>query len=427
MMALFKFVVLLAIFLLQPMSDPMNKPSREPTCKPTNDRINDQTTNQTMQWLEQDALLPDNLSSKRFLFQVSVMDDVIKTCKAHSEYTQSYQVAILVPFISFRSKSFGLAYCWVHSHQKTTVDLFQAFHCIQFACIKRSFTYARVFISTFDGLTLSSRMACWVCTLRVKVPLLHQTNHAVPSEWWHKQQHYVPFAFCWDLHQSAKAALKAIAEVQASTDKTKPNNASSFNDKPSSTFQLVVASSIGNQKPFQTNYLESCVSKGIKSKMPFIFQLIVGSKQMHQIKLQQVRVDAWLSNTISGHGPNSHESNCTSQLAMRSKCLKPHKSSCASKVACAKCLNSHKSSCASKVARAKCLNSHESSCASLLVAIGGPQEKMSFFQIASGPILSIPIHSKTCLYGRCKFSLKKNDPFLTYEPPKVSFFFIYPC
>jgi hypothetical protein len=56
--------------------------------------------------------------------------------------------------------------------------------------------------------------------------------------------------------------------------------------------------------------------------MPFISQLIVGSKQMHQKKLQQVRVDAWLSNTISGHGPNSHESNCASQLAARAKCLR---------------------------------------------------------------------------------------------------------
>jgi len=41
--------------------------------------------------------------------------------------------------------------------------------------------------------------------------------------------------------------------------------------------------------------------------------------------------------------------------------------------------------------------------------LGGPQEKMSFFQIAPGPILSIPIYLKTCLYGPCKFSLKKND------------------
>jgi hypothetical protein len=121
MTALFKFIILLAIFLLQPK------------CKPTNDQINDQTKNQATQRLEQDALLPDNLSSKRVLFRVSVMDDVIQTRKTHSEYTQSYQVVILVPFISFHSKSFGLAYCWVHSLWKTTVNLFQALHSIQFA------------------------------------------------------------------------------------------------------------------------------------------------------------------------------------------------------------------------------------------------------------------------------------------------------
>jgi hypothetical protein len=53
---------------------------------------------------------------------------------------------------------------------------------------------------------------------------------------------------------------------------------------------------------------------------------------------------------------------------------------------------------------------------------GGPQEKMSFFQIASGPILSIPFHLKVCQYDPCKSFVEKNDPFFTYEPPKVSFF-----
>ena len=105
-----------------------------------------------------------------------MMDDEIQSCKTHSEYTQSYQVVIPVPFVSFHSKSFGLAYCWVQSHWKITADLFNAQHSIQFARIKRRFISARVFISTFDGLTSSSRVACWVCTLTVKVPLLHQTN-----------------------------------------------------------------------------------------------------------------------------------------------------------------------------------------------------------------------------------------------------------
>jgi len=171
-----------------------------------------------------------------------MMDDEIQSCKTHSEYTQSYQVTIPVSFVSFHSKSFRLAYCWVQSHWKTTADLFNAQHSIQFARIKRRFISARVLISTFDGLTSSFRMACWVCTLTVKVPLLRQTNQAVPSKWWYKQQHYVPFVSCGDLHQLAKAVLKAIAEVQVSADNIKPYNVSSFNDTPSSTFQLVVAS-----------------------------------------------------------------------------------------------------------------------------------------------------------------------------------------
>ncbi len=56
------------------------------------------------------------------------------------------------------------------------------------------------------------------------------------------------------------------------------------------------------------------------------------------------------------------------------------------------------------------------------VLVGRTQEKMSFFQIAFGPILCIPFHLKVCQYGPCKVSLKKNDPFLTYDPPKVSVF-----
>jgi hypothetical protein len=82
-------------------------------------------------------------------------------------------------------------------------------------------------------------------------------------------------------------------------------------------------SGIHSNKPFRTLHLNR-----INSKTPFNFQLIVGSKQMHQTKPQQVLVDAWLSNTISGHGPNSHESSCTSQLVVHSKYLKSHETSC---------------------------------------------------------------------------------------------------
>ncbi len=54
--------------------------------------------------------------------------------------------------------------------------------------------------------------------------------------------------------------------------------------------------------------------------------------------------------------------------------------------------------------------------------IGGPQEKMSFFQIASGPILSIPFHFKVCQYDPCKVFLKKMTPSLPMNPPKSAFF-----
>ena len=99
----------------------------------------------------------------------------------------------------------------------------------------------------------------------------------------------------------------------------------------------------------------------IKSIMPFIFQLIVGSKQVHQRILKQVLVDIWSSNAISYFGPNQHESSCAYLLAAHSKCLNSHESSCASLlVACAKCLKSNESSCASLLAvHAKPLKSNK--------------------------------------------------------------------
>ena len=51
---------------------------------------------------------------------------------------------------------------------------------------------------------------------------------------------------------------------------------------------------------------------------------------------------------------------------------------------------------------------------------------MSFFQIASVPILSIPIHLKTCLYGPCKFSLKKMTPSLPMNPQSKRVFHLSP-
>jgi hypothetical protein len=96
--------------------------------------------------------------------------------------------------------------------------------------------------------------------------------------------------------------------MQSSADSNK--NASSFDNKPSSTFQLVVAS-----------------------------------------------VD-WKSKAISNLGYNQHESSCASLLSACAKCLNSHESSCASRLAArAQCLKSHEASCIFHlVARAKCHN-----------------------------------------------------------------------
>ena len=49
----------------------------------------------------------------------------------------------------------------------------------------------------------------------------------------------------------------------------------------------------------------------------------------------------------------------------------------------------------------------------------GPQEKMPFFQIASGPILTGPIHSNNSQYDPVKFGWKKN----TLLPPTTQMVF----
>jgi hypothetical protein len=113
-------------------------------------------------------------------------------------------------------------------------------------------------------------------------------------------EYFSPFASSWDSCWSAKLETKAITEMIATTSKS--NNAlpfggksnKSFDNKSSSTFQLVVAS-----------------------------------------------VD-WISNVMSACAkcPSSHESNCNSLLAAHAKCLNSHESSCASQiVARANCLN----------------------------------------------------------------------------------------
>ncbi len=102
MTALSKFLVLWAIFLSTSYANAyisisqeagdqvqvnhfiqfkkINKPNHE-SFHDSIINLNGQTSNQTKKRLEQDALLPGNLSSKGVLFQVSMMDYEIQTCK----------------------------------------------------------------------------------------------------------------------------------------------------------------------------------------------------------------------------------------------------------------------------------------------------------------------------------------------------------
>jgi hypothetical protein len=140
MTALSKFLVLLAIFLsanlgdafinlsstpgnlvranhliqfVESMSKPMNEPSSEPTCKLTNDQMNNQTSNEKIQQLEQDALLPVNLSSKRVTF--SNMGEIkIQSDSPNLSQTQ---------FTSNTSYAFKPVNGVNHDHKKNSVNI----------------------------------------------------------------------------------------------------------------------------------------------------------------------------------------------------------------------------------------------------------------------------------------------------------------
>jgi hypothetical protein len=102
-------------------------------------------------------------------------------------------------------------------------------------------------------------MTCWVCTLTVKVPItlskelpaglgLRTANRNSNKMFWLIVEYFSPFASSWDSCWSAKAETKVITEMIAITSKS--NNAlpfggksnKSFDNKSSSTFQLVDAS-----------------------------------------------------------------------------------------------------------------------------------------------------------------------------------------
>ncbi len=58
-----------------------------------------------------------------------------------------------------------------------------------------------------------------------------------------------------------------------------------------------------------------------------------------------------------------------------------------------------------------------------IIMVGGPVEKMSFFQIAPMTKVSTQIHSSMCQYGVYKVSSKKNEWKGSVRGVKVNFFF----
>ncbi len=146
----------------------------------------------------------------------------------------------------------------------------------------QSFSSAHVPFSTIHS-NLSSRLTSWVQSLAVKVqvsstPKVSRHAFALLA--------FEPVTSTTQI-SSAKTVLKAMAEMQPSANSNKVNNASSFYTKPSSTFQLVVASvdwiskAVSN-KPFKTLHLTR-----IKSKMQPTFKLVFGFKQQYQSQLKQ--------------------------------------------------------------------------------------------------------------------------------------------
>ena len=59
----------------------------------------------------------------------------------------------------------------------------------------------------------------------------------------------------------------------------------------------------------------------------------------------------------------------------------------------------------------------------LVIKLGGPVEKMSFFQMAPGSILSTQIHSDRCQYELCEVWFNKIEHIHTYGAVKVNIFF----
>ena len=284
--------------LQQPMSDPTNEPIREPTKRMD---LNALLSNNLSQI--NNAVLSNHSNQQESLADQPGIDEEINYPIAASDSSQPKPINLESSGLRRSSRTEVLARRGLVYSNTTLMDQDEGMTKPQNAHLRsasqRSFSSVRVPFSTicpFGGLS------CWVQSLAVKVQV-----SSTPTVSRHA---FTLFAFepitSTNQISSAKTASKASAEMQPLADSNKIYNASSFDDKPSSTFQLVVAS-----------------------------------------------VD-WKSNL----GYNQHESSCASLLVACAKCLNSHESSCASQLAArAQCLKSHEASCVFHlVARAKCHN-----------------------------------------------------------------------
>ena len=229
--------------LQQPMSYPTNEPSREPIREPT-------------KRMDLNALLPNNLSqinnavlsnhSKQrvsFADQPGIDEEINNPTAASDSSKNQWHMPTPINLESSglrrSSRTEVLARRGLVYSNTTLMDQDEGMTKPQNTHLRsasqRSFSSVRVPFSTICPL---GGLSCWVQSLAVKVQV-----SSTPTVSRHA---FTLFAFepvtSTNQISSAKTASKASAEMQPLADSNKIYNASSFDDKPSSTFQLVVAS-----------------------------------------------------------------------------------------------------------------------------------------------------------------------------------------
>ncbi len=220
-------------------------------------------------------------------------------------------------FTSFCSKSFGLTFSWVHSHWKTTVDLFNAQHCIQNQSSKtvvsncrsqvylqattmtnqnahlclaspQSFSSARIPFSTIRS-SLSSGLTSWVQSLAVKVQVSSTPNVSCHA--------FTLFVFepITSTKQISlpKKALNATAEMQPSADISQHLGTQLI-------FQMIDASIPNTDEMCSASQMAANEHKGLfNCKTAPTFKLIFSFKQQYQSKMQQCLVNFSSPDAIS--------------------------------------------------------------------------------------------------------------------------------